>query len=149
MTKTRVDFYQLSRDPVDVTVAKLARKVLQAGERLLVVSGDAGQRDHLARTLWEQGGGAFLANGMADAPHAARQPILLSDDCAAPNEARMALIADGAWREEALAFDRVLLLFDAAQRDSAAQLWRRFAQDDTIDNRINKQDEGGAWREGA
>ena len=33
MTTTRVDFYQLSRDPVDVTVAKLARKVLQAGER--------------------------------------------------------------------------------------------------------------------
>lgn len=149
MTRTRVDFYQLSRDPVDLTVAKLARKVLQAGERLLVVSGDAGQRAHLAKVLWDQGGGAFLANGMADAPHAARQPILLSESCAAPNEARLALIADGAWREEALGFDRVLLLFDAAQRDGAAQLWRRFAQDEAIDNRINKQDEGGVWREGA
>ncbi|WP_370187355.1 DNA polymerase III subunit chi [Qipengyuania sp.] len=146
---TRVDFYQLSRDPVDVTVAKLARKVLQAGERLLVVSGDAGQRDHLAKILWEQGGAAFLANGMAGGPHEARQPILLSESCAAPNEARMALIADGAWREEALGFDRVLLLFDAAQREGAADLWRRFAKDDGVDNRIHKQDEGGAWREGA
>ncbi|MBX7500318.1 DNA polymerase III subunit chi [Qipengyuania sp. YG27] len=146
---TRVDFYQLSRDPVDVTVAKLARKVLQAGERLLVVSGDPGQRDHLAKTLWEQGGAAFLANGMAGGPHETRQPILLSETCAAPNEARMALIADGAWREEALGFDRVLLLFDAAQRDAAANLWRRFAKDDRVDNRIHKQDESGAWREGA
>ena len=114
-----------------------------------MVSGDAAQRDHLSQVLWQQGGGAFLANGMMDAPHAARQPILLADRCAAPNEARMALIADGQWREEALAFDRVLLLFDAGQRDAAAELWRRFARDEAIDNRINKQDPGGAWREGA
>lgn len=145
----RVDFYQLSRDPVDVTVAKLARKVLQAGERLVVVSGDAAQRDHLARILWDQGGTAFLANGMADAPHAARQPILLAGECVAPNEARMVLIADGQWREEALGFARVLLLFDAAQRDGAVELWRRFAADEAIDNRINKQGDNGAWREGA
>ena len=48
MSQTRVDFYQLSRDPVDVTVAKLARKVLQAGERLVVVSEDEGQRTRLS-----------------------------------------------------------------------------------------------------
>jgi DNA polymerase-3 subunit chi len=148
MSQTRVDFYQLSRDPVDVTVAKLARKVLQAGERLVIVSGDESQRAHLSKILWEQGGAVFLANGIAGGPHEARQPILLSDACAAPNEARMALIADGFWREEALAFDRVLLLFDAGQRDAAADLWRRFAQEDSVDNRINKQDENGTWREG-
>ena len=74
MSQTRVDFYQLSRDPVDVTVAKLARKVLQAGERLVVVSDDEDQRTRLSKVLWEQGGAAFLANGMADSPHAARQP---------------------------------------------------------------------------
>ncbi|KWV94295.1 DNA polymerase III subunit chi [Erythrobacter sp. AP23] len=146
---TRVDFYQLSCDPVDVTVAKLARKVLQAGERLLVVSADEAQRSHLSKVLWEQGGAAFLANGMAGGAHETRQPILLSEGSAAPNDARMALIADGRWREEALGFDRVLLLFDATQRDAAAELWRRFAKDETIDNRINKQDENGAWREGA
>ena len=39
-------------------------------------------------------------------------------------------------------------LFGGAQRDAAAALWRRFAQDETIDNRINKQDEHGSWREG-
>ena len=79
MSQARGDFYQLSREPVDVTVAKLARKVLQAGERLVVVSEDEGQRTRLSKVLWEQGGAAFLANGMADSPHAARQPILLSE----------------------------------------------------------------------
>ena len=146
---TRVDFYQLSRDPVDVTVAKLARKVLQAGERLVVVSTDEAQRQHLSRVLWQQGGANFLANGMAGGPHDARQPILLSERCTAPNDARMLLIADGVWRDEAIGFERVLLLFDAARRDAAVELWRRFAKDDAVDNRINKQDQNGAWREGA
>ncbi len=148
MSQTRVDFYQLSRDPVDVTVARLARKVLQAGERLVVVSDDETQRAHLSKVLWEQGGATFLANGVAGGPHDARQPILLSAGCEAPNEARIAMLADGRWRDEALAFDRVLLMFDAGQRDAAADLWRRFAGDEGIDNRINKQDENGSWREG-
>lgn len=145
----RVDFYQLSRDPVDITVAKLARKVMQSGERLLVVSGDPDQREALSRVLWAQDGAAFLAHGMAGSPDDARQPILISDSAAAPNGAGMAIIADGQWREEATAFSRVLLLFDAAARDNAAQLWRRFAADEAVDNRIFKQDETGGWREGA
>ncbi len=56
---TRVDFYQLSRDPVDLTVAKLARKVLEAGERLVIVSDESAQRELLSRRLWEQGGQPF------------------------------------------------------------------------------------------
>ncbi|MEZ5681886.1 MAG: DNA polymerase III subunit chi [Erythrobacter sp.] len=145
----RVDFYQLSRDPVELTVAKLARKVMQVGERLVVVSGDPGQRETVSKALWEQGGGAFLAHGSAGEPHEARQPILLSETCTAPNEARMAVIADGVWRDEASNFARVMLLFDPAGRDAAVQLWRRFAADESVDNRIFKQDANGSWREGA
>ncbi|MBX7540130.1 DNA polymerase III subunit chi [Qipengyuania sphaerica] len=145
---TRVDFYQLSRDPVAVTVAKLARKVLQAGERLVVVAEDDGLREALSKTLWEQGGGSFLAHGPADGPHAARQPILISGGCDAPNEARMAILADGKWREEAARFDRTMLLFDAEATDAARGLWRDLAARDEIDNRIFKQTPEGGWREG-
>ncbi|MFA6219500.1 MAG: DNA polymerase III subunit chi [Erythrobacter sp.] len=145
---TRVDFYRLGRDPVDITVARLARKVMQSGERLLVVAGDPAQREALSRVLWAQDGAAFLAHGMAGTPDAARQPILLSDSAQAANGATTAIIADGRWREEASALSRVLLLFDAAARDAAAQLWRRFAADAAVDNRIYKQDESGGWREG-
>ena len=144
----RVDFYQLSKDPVDVTVAKLARKVLQAGERLVVVAADEGLREHISKTLWEQGGGSFLAHGPADGPHAARQPILIADSCAAPNEARMAILADGQWREEAAKFERIMLLFDAEATEAARGLWRELAARDDIDNRIFKQTPEGGWREG-
>ena len=144
----RVDFYQLSKDPVDVTVAKLARKVLQAGERLVVVAADEGLRERISKTLWEQGGGSFLAHGPANGPHAARQPILIAESCAAPNEARMAILADGRWREEASAFDRSMLLFDADATEAARGLWRELAARDDIDNRIFKQTPEGGWREG-
>ena len=143
---TRVDFYQLSRDPVDVTVAKLASKALQAGERLLVVAENAEARERLGERLWSAGG--FLANGPADAPHAARQPILLSDQCDAPNEARIVMLADGKWREEALGFARVILLFDETATEAARDLWRSLDPRGDIDNRIHKQTPEGGWREG-
>ena len=144
----RVDFYQLSRDPVDVTVANLARKVLQAGERLVVVVADEDMREALSNTLWEQGGGSFLANGPADGPHAARQPILISGDCSAPNEARMAILADGQWREDAARFDRAMLMFDAEATEAARGLWRDLAAREDIDTHIFKQTPEGGWREG-
>ena len=131
-----------------MTVAKLARKVLQAGERLVVVAADEGLREHISKTLWEQGGGSFLAHGPANGPHAARQPILIAESCAAPNEARMAILADGGWREEASAFDRIMLLFDAEATEAARGLWRELAARDDIDNRIFKQTPEGGWREG-
>ena len=143
-----MDFYQLSRDPVDLTVARLARKVLQAGERLVVVAAAEDLREKLSMTLWEQGGNAFLANGPAGGPHAARQPIVISDRCEAPNAAGMAILADGIWRDEATRFARAMLLFDADATQGARDLWRTLDRREDIDNRIFKQTPEGAWREG-
>ena len=129
-------------------MAKLARKVLQAGERLVVVAADETLRQRLSEALWQQGSGGFLANGLADGPHAARQPILISATCSAPNEARMIILADGQWREEAISFDRAMLLFDAESAEAARGLWRELAERADVDNRIFKQTPEGNWREG-
>ena len=143
---TRVDFYQLSRDPVDVTVVKLAGKAMQAGMRLAVVAGDEGLRERLGEALWAAGG--FLANGAADGPHAARQPITVSNTCKPVNEAQILILADGTWREEATALERVMLLFGEEATDAARNLWRELAPREDIDNRIFKQTPEGGWREG-
>ena len=145
---TRVDFYQLSRDPVERVAAMLARKVLQAGQRLLVVSGDPGQRAVIGRELWRGGPEEFLANGEADAGQADRQPILLSDKVEAANGASMVLLADGQWRPEALQFERALLLFGAAETDAARALWRELDGAEGVAREIHKQDESGRWRAG-
>ena len=56
-----------------------------------------------------------LAGGADDA----RQPILLSTSPDAPNLARNMLIADGAWRESALTYDRSFYLFDDETLEAA------------------------------
>ena len=122
----QLDFWQLSRDPLERVVALIAERTIGAGEKLLVVASDEGQRAAMSRALWDSQPEAFLANGEAIAPHAARQPILLSADCQACNGARYLVLADGDWRDAADAFERVFLLFSDAGAPAAREVWRRF-----------------------
>ncbi len=140
----RVDFYQLSRDPVEKALPAIARAVKRAGERLLVVCADADRLAELDRALWEDAPEEFLAHGRADAPHASRQPLLLSADCAPANQARYIAFADGVWRDEAFGFERAFLLFDQGTIDGARQCWRMLGEREGAERHFWKQD-GGRW----
>ena len=141
----RVDFYQLSRGPVESELPPLARKVLETGERLLVVSADAAQLGRIGAGLWE-GRDSFLAHGRAGEPHQERQPILLADDLAPANGARYVALADGRWRDEAERFERVFLFFDLATIDDARATWRRLKDREGMERRFWQQD-GKRWKE--
>jgi len=144
----RVDFYQLSRDPVERVVAMLASKVIASGARLLVVSEDKAQRDRLSQELWRAPPQEFLANGEADAPGSDRQPILLSSGALAPNEASMIVIADGKWRDDATNFERAFLLFGESDTEAARSTWRQLDGLDNVEREIHKQDQQGKWTAG-
>ena len=68
----KVDFWQLSRDPVEKVVAMIAQRVLDSDERLLVVSGEQAQREAISRELWKAGPESFLANGVTSTKGAER-----------------------------------------------------------------------------
>jgi DNA polymerase-3 subunit chi len=93
---------------------------------MIVVADDDALLERLDKALWEYRPEAFLAHGRADAPHAERQPLLLSRQCDAANGARVLALADGRWRPEAEAFERVLLFFDETGREEARTAWRIF-----------------------
>ena len=99
----RVDFYQLGAVSHAQVIGALAEKLLKGGERLLVVSDDEAQLARLDRMLWDEGGASFLPHAAAGGAEDSRQPILLSTSPDAANLARNLLIADGRWREAALA----------------------------------------------
>lgn len=143
----RVDFYLLSSGTVESALPQVARRVREGGARLLVVSADADQLAGLHKALWEASPEAFLANGLASQPHADRQPILLSDSTEPANGARLVALADGQWRDEALAFDRAFLFFDASTIDGARGCWRMLGERDDAERHFWKQ-EGGRWVEG-
>lgn len=140
----QLDFWQRSSGSIERVVAMIAERTRSAGERLLVVDGDAGRRQSTARALWEFRPEAFLANGDAADPHAERQPILLSGQCEPVNGARIAVIADGQWREGAARFERTILLFDEGGAAAARTVWRSFDGREDVTRRYFAQ-EGGKW----
>ena len=142
----RVDFYQLSRDPAELVLPALAQGTLKAGERMLVVSEDAGQLERISEALWTKVPESFLAHGMAGGEHDARQPILLSHEPVPANGARYLALADGVWRE----FDdvaRVFLLFPPERIDDARATWRMLGGREGAERKYWRQ-EGGKWLEG-
>lgn len=143
----RVDFYQLSRDPVEQVLPLIARATRAADQRLLVVSSDGEGLQRIDAALWERLPEAFLAHGFVGAPHEERQPILLSTDPTAANEARFIALADGQWRDEAFAFERAFLIFGEDTLQAARDCWRMLGGRDGVERRFWKQD-GGKWVEG-
>ena len=139
----KVDFWQLSRDPVEKVVALIASRVMGEGERLLVVSKHADQREAISKALWSAGPESFLANGSAGAPGEDRQPILLSDAPEAVNDASHVIFADGEYREPS-GFARAFLLFDDTSVEAARGTWRSLDGKDDLERAFFRQD-GGKW----
>ena len=140
----QVDFYQLGVTPPEQVIASIAEKLLGQQMRLLIVAGDEGLLGRLDRMLWDQGPASFLPHGIAGGADDARQPILLSASPDAPNLARNMLIADGEWRDAALAYDRAFYLFDATTLEGARLAWKLLSGRDGVERRYWAQ-EGGKW----
>lgn len=137
----KLDFWQVTHDPVEKVVALIAKRVLGEGARVLVVSDDAEQRTAIARALWQAGPDSFLANGEADAPGAEAQPILLGSDTTAPNGASHLILADGIFRASE-GFARVFLLFLPDAAPAARQAWRAQDGGEGIERSYFAQEDG-------
>jgi DNA polymerase-3 subunit chi len=140
----QVDFYQLAGTPAEQVIGAIAEKVLAGEGRLIVIAADEAYLARLDRLLWDEGAASFLPHGVAGGADDARQPILLSTSPDAPNLARNALIADGAWREATLSYDRSFFLFDEATLQGAREAWKSLSGREGIERRYWAR-EGGKW----
>lgn len=139
----KLGFYLTSRRPVERVIGAVTAKALAEGQRMVIVSDDPAQLDRLDKALWEYRPELFLAHGRASEAHAARQPLLLSQDCTAPNGARVVALADGKWRAEAAEFDRALLFFDESGREAARAAWRTFDSREDVEREFLDLDASG------
>ena len=140
----QVDFYQLGGAPAEQVIGSIAEKILAHDGRLLVVAADEGALARLDRQLWDRGPTSFVPHGIAGGADDSRQPVLLATSPDAPNLARNVLIADGEWREAALAYDRAFYLFDADTLEGARLAWKLLAGREGIERRYWAQ-EAGKW----
>lgn len=143
----QVDFYQLSRDPVEKVLPAIATRLLGAGQRLLVVSQDSEQLDRISAGLWGGPPESFLAHGRAGEGNDSLQPVLLAHDCLPANGARNVALADGVWREQALDFERAFYFFDHMTIDGARGSWRTLSAQEGVTPRFWRQ-EGRKWIQG-
>lgn len=144
----QVDFYHLDATPLDRVLPRIAERILVDGGRLLVVMEGEAMLARLDRQLWDYSPASFLPHGREGGADDTRQPILLSQSILAANGARNVALADGAWHEAALGFDRAFYLFDEARIDEARRRWRALAGTADVTRKFWKQDEAGKWREG-
>lgn len=142
-----VDFYFLTVVPLERALPRICDKVLGTGGRLLVVA-EGPLLAQLDSLLWSYERDAFLPHGQEGQAGAEDQPVLLSAALDASNGARKVALADGIWREEALAFDRIFYFFDNGRIDEARQAWRALKDRPEVERRYWKQDEKGSWVEG-
>ena len=141
----RVDFYHLTLQPLDHVLSRVAERIVTDGGRLLIVAGDASVRARLDQILWVQPPESFLPHAQAGGEYDACQPVLIAGTPEAANGARNIAFADGLWREEGLAFDRVFHFFDEERILEARVAWKALADRDGIERHYWKQNDGGGW----
>lgn len=123
----RVDFYQLTRDPADRLVPRLAQKIWADGQRLLIVTATEAAAQQLSDALWAAGNDQFLAHARASDADAAHAPIIIGDSMDAANGADHLVIADGIWRDPAAHCQRLFFLFTPDQVAEARANWRNLS----------------------
>lgn len=141
-----VDFYHLVSSPIERVLPRVGERLLAEGERLLVVARPE-LIGPLDEQLWNFSRDSFLPHGRSDAPSPEAQPILLSPDPEPVNGAGNIALADGQWRDEALAFRRAFYFFDAGHIDEARTSWRTLKGREGIECRYWKQVDG-KWVQG-
>lgn len=143
-----IQFYHLLSTPLDRALPKLMEKAIQSGQRVIVQCADAQQIALLDDALWTYDSQRFLPHGRADGPHADDQPICLTLDQQAPNQATIAVITNGSTLMLPSPYTKVLDLFDGHDSqsvESARARWKHYQQAGLTLSYIQQQ-KGGGWK---
>ncbi|WP_288410545.1 DNA polymerase III subunit chi [uncultured Sphingomonas sp.] len=144
----KVDFYHLTRSPLDRVLPRIAQRLHDDGERLLLLSDDAEQRHHLDMLLWTYAPDSFVPHAEAGAGDDALQAVLIAPEPTDANAARNVAIVDGRWRDAALTFDRAFHFFGEDHIAAARAAWKGLADREGIERRYWRQGDGG-WEQAA
>jgi DNA polymerase III subunit chi len=144
-------FYQLTRSTPEATLATILPRALSAGWRVMLRGTEQAALNRLDAQLWLGPEDEFLPHGLQDGPHDADQPILLGKG-AIGNAAQGLVLIDSADTDpaEAMALERVWVLFDGADADALAKaraLWTRLTNAGMAAQYWSE--EGGRWEKKA
>ncbi len=147
----RIGFYHLQKTSLEQALPKLLEKVLDSGQRAVVMAGSAERVAFFDSMLWTFAPDSWLPHGTARDGDAERQPIFLTDKDENPNQATVLLLTDGVVSEQIDRFERCLLLFDGNDETAVAasrDLWKKWKERGFLLTYFQQTERGG-WLEKA
>jgi len=120
-----VRFYQLGRRPLEEALAVMLERVLNRGQRGLVLAASKERVESLADALWTYSADSFLPHGTAVDGQAERQPVWLSTEPANVNGAQVLFLLEGV-EAPPEGYDLVAVLFDGADAEQLARARRQW-----------------------
>ena len=144
-------FYHLEQARVEDALPELLTKLQQRGGRALVVSQDEQRLSSLDAHLWTFREDSFLPHGQAGGEHDADQPILLSSEPENRNQASMLFCLDGADPGSVDPWERVVVMFEAADETSLARARALWAAQKKLGTLVSywRQSDAGRWEKKA
>ncbi len=140
-------FYHLERSSLEAALLPLLEKIRQRGWRAFIRSADQDALAELDRVLWTYKPDGFLPHGLSTQPHAADQPVLLSESADNENAAQIVILVHGAADMDLQGVERCITMFDGKDEQKLAQARARWK---TVNGQgasasYWRQDENGRW----
>ncbi len=145
---TEIRFYHLQQATATKAIPEILGKAVERGMKVLFKLPDAARCQFYDDWLWRFQPVSFLAHGKDGDSKADQQPIWISTSDEAPNQARMALVAENADLPPQDQFDLICLVFDSENQDGlekARHLWGQFKKQPELTLTYWKQQDNGAW----
>ncbi|MFV0627134.1 MAG: DNA polymerase III subunit chi [Alphaproteobacteria bacterium] len=146
---TRIDFYHLQTQNLDMVLPKLIEKAYETGKKIKIKVGKEENLEKINTLLWTYQNLSFLPHGTKKDGFAEMQPVFLSCDDENPNHSEMLFLVDGASCnfEEASVYSRILNIFDgnsSTALDQARQFWKDL-KTNNLELFYWQQDSSGKW----
>jgi DNA polymerase III subunit chi len=149
---TEILFYELSGQSLERVLPPLIAKSLERGWRVVVQAASDERIEALDAHLWTWRDDAFLPHATWRDAEAAEQPCLLTVNEDNPNGADVRFLLEGVdIPGDALAYQRLVLLFDGDDREALAAARARASQAKTEGFAVTywRSDESGRWQQQA
>lgn len=123
---TEVRFYQLGRRPLAEALAVMLERILERGQRGLVLAASDERVESLADALWTYRENSFLPHGTPADGTPERQPVWLSSEPKNANGAQVLFLLEGV-EAPPEGYDLVAVLFDGADAEQLARARRQWS----------------------
>lgn len=146
---TEILFYQLDGQTLEQILPPLIARSLERGWRVAVQASSDERVEALDAHLWTWRDDAFLPHGTWREAEAAEQPVLLTVNADNPNGATVRFLVDGAaFPADAVAYDRLVLLFDGADPEALETARARWTsvKSEGFEVTYWRTDENGRWQ---